>query len=125
MLRQQRRFFRSVLIATDLIVVVGAGVAAYGLRFNTLMELSPPVGDATSHTYTTHAIPMEFAAPIMMLAMMWVGQYRARRDERFFLEAGAIVKGVAVGLGLTITIAVVTFVKREKALKAIKGEMTS
>ena len=104
MLRQQHRFFRSVLVAADLVLVVGAGVAAYGLRFHALVDVSPPVWEAVTPAYTTHAIPMEVAVPIMMLALMWVGQYRPRRDERFFLEAAAIVKGVAVGVGATIVI---------------------
>lgn len=102
MLRQQRRFFRSVLIGSDLAVVVAAGVAAYGLRFYAFAGVRPPAGGDESFAYSTHAIPMEFAAPIMMLALLWVGQYRPRRDERFFLEAGTIVKGVAIGLGATI-----------------------
>ncbi len=102
MLRQQHRFFRSVLIGSDLALVVAAGVAAYGLRFYVLAGVLPPAGGAESHAYSTYAIPMEFAAPIMMLALLWVGQYRPRRDERFYLEAGTIVKGVAIGLGATI-----------------------
>ena len=102
MLRQQHRFFRSVLIGSDLALVVAAGVAAYGLRFYVLAGVLPPAGGAESHAYSTYAIPMEFAAPIMMLALLSVGQYRPRRDERFYLEAGTIVKGVAIGLGATI-----------------------
>ncbi len=102
MLKQQHRFFQSILIASDLALVVAAGVAAYGLRFYTFADVSRLGAGGESHAYSTHAIPMEVAAPIMMLALLWVGQYRPRRDERFFLEAGAIVKGVAVGLGATV-----------------------
>ena len=103
MLRQQHRFFRSVLIASDLALVVAAGVAAYGLRFHALVEAIPPRSEST-FAYATHAIPVEVAAPIMLLALLWVGLYRPRRDERFHREGGAILKGVAIGLVATIVI---------------------
>ena len=79
MLRQQHRFFRSVLIASDLALIVAAGVAAYGLRFHALAEAIPP-RDESTFTYATHAIPVEVAAPIMLLALLGVGLYRPRRE---------------------------------------------
>ncbi len=78
-------------------------MASYFLRFVTLAGVIPPE-DAGTITYGTHAIPLEFVAPIMLLAMVWVGQYRPRRDERFYLEAGMIIKGVVVGLAATIVV---------------------
>jgi len=63
----------------------------------------PPRGQ-NSFTYSTHAIPLEFAAPIMLLAMLSVGLYHPRRDERFHIEACAILKGVAIGLVAMIVI---------------------
>ncbi len=103
MLRQQHRFFRSVLIAADLALIVSAGVAAYGLRFHALVEVIP-LRNESSVTYSTHAIPVEFAAPIMLLALLGVGLYRPRRDERFYREAGTILKGVAIGFVAMIVI---------------------
>ncbi|MHC4320202.1 MAG: exopolysaccharide biosynthesis polyprenyl glycosylphosphotransferase [Planctomycetota bacterium] len=100
MLRQQHRFFLSVLMAADLMIVFLAVGLAYVLRFELLAGLIPPKG--ANFDYFTHAIPVELAAPIMMLAMLWAGQYRPRRDQRFYLEAAAIIKGTAVGLGATI-----------------------
>ncbi len=101
MLREQHRFFLSVLILADFVLIVLAGVSAYALRFEVLTDVIPP-SDIGAITFRTHAIPMELAAPVMVLAMFWAGQYRPRRDERFHLEAGAIIKGVVVGLAATI-----------------------
>ena len=100
MLRKQHRFFRSVLMAADLTIIVFAVVAAYFLRFKLLADLIPSKDAVVS--YPNLAIPLEVAAPLMMLAMLWAGQYRPRRDQRFHLEAAAILKGTAVGLGATI-----------------------
>jgi len=87
-------------MAADLMIVILAVVLAYVLRFELLVGLLPPKG--ANFDYFTHAIPVELAAPIMMLAMLWAGQYRPRRDQRFYLEAAVILKGTAVGLGATI-----------------------
>ncbi len=103
MLREQHRFFRSVLIGADLALIAACGVASYFLRFVTLAGVIPPA-DVGPISYGTHAIPVVFTAPIMLLAMVWVGQYRPRRDERFYLEAGVIIKGVVVGLAATIVV---------------------
>jgi Undecaprenyl-phosphate glucose phosphotransferase len=100
MLRQQHRFFLSVLIGADLIIVILAALVAYALRFELLTGLIPP--QVAEPDYFKHAIPVELGAPIMMLAMLWAGQYRPRRDQRFYLEGAAIIKGTAVGLGGTI-----------------------
>ena len=103
MLREQHRFFRSVLIASDLALIVAGGIAAYWLRFHVLIE-AIPAPESGPFSYATHAIPLGIAAPIMLAAMVWAGQYRPRRDERFFLEAGAVIKGIVVGLGVTIIV---------------------
>ena len=87
-------------MVADLVIIMIAAVGAYYLRFEILVGIIPPIGD--EFDYFTHGLPVELAAPIMMLAMMWAGQYRPRRDQRFSLEAAAIIKGVAVGLGVTI-----------------------
>jgi Undecaprenyl-phosphate glucose phosphotransferase len=100
-LRQQHRFFRSVLVAADLALICGSAVASYFVRFGLLADLAP-VRDPGAVTFATHALPVEAAAPIMLLAMMWAGQYRPRRDERFHREAGAILKGTAAGVAATV-----------------------
>ena len=82
---------------------MAAGPAAYWLRFHALAGVIVPRGES-SFTYSTHAIPLEFAAPIMLLALLGVGLYRPRRDERFFREAGAVLKGVAFGFVAMIVI---------------------
>lgn len=105
MLREQHRFFRSVLIAADLSIVVGAAAAAYALRFHSLADWRPPL-DA-SWSYRTHAIPVLIAAPLMLASMIWARLYVPRRDQRFYAEAGAIIKAVLIGVGLTV--AAVTF----------------
>ena len=101
-LRKQYRFFLSVLVAADLVMIAIAGVLSYFLRFEFLAGIIPPKEELFS--YQTHAIPVDVAAPLMMLAMLWAGQYRSRRDERFYREASAIVKGTVAGVGLTIVI---------------------
>ena len=103
MLKEHYRFFRSVLIASDLGLIVAGGVAAYALRFHVLNDVIPPP-ESGPFTFAIHAIPLGFAAPIMLAAMIWVGQYRPRRDERFILEAGAVIKGVVVGLAAMIVV---------------------
>jgi exopolysaccharide biosynthesis polyprenyl glycosylphosphotransferase len=89
-------------MASDLVIIIAAAVGAYFLRFVILADLIPP--KEAQFGYFTHAIPVELAAPVMMLAMLWAGQYRPRRDQRFHLEAAAIIKGTAVGLGVTIVV---------------------
>jgi Undecaprenyl-phosphate glucose phosphotransferase len=89
-------------MVADLTIIVFAVVVAYALRFHALAGVIPVQGGEPD--YFTHAIPVELAAPIMMLAMLWAGQYRPRRDQRFHLELAAILKGTAVGLGVMIVI---------------------
>jgi Undecaprenyl-phosphate glucose phosphotransferase len=89
-------------MVADLLIIIAAAVLAYALRFIVLTDVIPP--KEAVHAYYTHALPVELAAPIMMLAMLWAGQYRPRRDQRFYLELGAIIKGTAVGLGATIVV---------------------
>lgn len=99
MLRQQHRFFRNLLIAADAILVVAATILAYSIRFYILDEWIPPRG---IHRYANHAVPFLIAVPLIIGAMMSAGLYRARRDQRFFFEAVAILKAVAIGLLLTV-----------------------
>jgi len=99
-LRERARFFRSVLIASDTIVVSAATVSTYFLRWGPLRDVfPPPENDALS--YGSHAIPVLTAAPIMLLVMMWAGLYAPQRDQRFYREAGNILRAVVVGVGLT------------------------
>ena len=88
MLKEHYRFFRSVLIASDLGLIVAGGIAAYALRFHALIDVMPPPEDGP-FTFATHGIPLGLAAPIMLAAMVWVGQYRPRRDELFIRAAGS------------------------------------
>ena len=99
-LRRQHRFFRSVLMACDLAIIIAAAVLAYFLRFEVLGEIIPPKESVTS--FQVHAIPIWLVWPLMWLAAVCVGLYKARRDQRFYREAVAILKAVLLGLGLTI-----------------------
>jgi Undecaprenyl-phosphate glucose phosphotransferase len=98
-LRQQHRFFRNLLIAADAILIVAATILAYCIRFYILDDWIPPRG---VHRYANHAVPFLIAMPLILGSMMSTGLYRARRDQRFFLEAVAILKAVAIGLMLTV-----------------------
>jgi Undecaprenyl-phosphate glucose phosphotransferase len=81
-------------MTADGTIIIIASVLAYLIRFHWM-----PVAD--KGTYITHAIPIPATLPIVMLSMMCVGLYRARRDQRFYHEAYAILKGLAVGVVLT------------------------
>ena len=100
MLRQQHRFFRNVLMACDLAIIIAAAVLAYFLRFHALSDIIPPKESVTS--FQVHAIPIMVVWPLMWLAAIGVGLYKPRRDQRFYREAATIVKAVLLGLGLTI-----------------------
>jgi Undecaprenyl-phosphate glucose phosphotransferase len=102
MLRQQHRFFRSVLIVSDLLVVATSAVAAYVVRFQLLSRIEGLKPPDSTWSYATHAIPVLVAVPIMLGAMLWAGLYQPRRDQRFYGEAAAIVKASLLGVGLTI-----------------------
>jgi exopolysaccharide biosynthesis polyprenyl glycosylphosphotransferase len=102
MLREQHRFFRSVLIAADLVVVASAVALAYWIRFDLLSRVSALRPPESSWSYATHGIPILAAAPLMLVAMLWAGLYQPRRDQRFHGEAAAIVKAAVVGVGLLI-----------------------
>lgn len=99
MLRKQHRFFRSVLIASDGVLIGFAAVAAYYLRFHVLTQWYPAFDKPT---YPSHSVPILVATPLMLGAMLWAGLYRARRDQRFFYEAVAISKAVVIGMLLAI-----------------------
>lgn len=93
-LKTQHRFFRSVLILADGMIIIVASVLAYVVRFHILPDAEPSA-------YATHAIPVLATLPIVLLSMMWVGLYQARRDQRFFSEAYTILKGLVIGVLLT------------------------
>ena len=100
MLKQQNQLFRSVLVAADSLIIVFAAVLAYLVRFKLLGDvLGMP---AERSAYATHAIPVFVATPLMLIAMLWAGLYTPRRDQRFFREAGAILKSVVVGISAII-----------------------
>lgn len=109
MLRTQHRFFRSVLIATDTIIVSAAAVLAYTVRFTVLADVVP-FGPDEVVTYQTHAIPVLTAVPIMLICLMWCGLYLPRRDQQFYREAGTIVRAVAIAVVLTF--ATISFFSR-------------
>jgi len=100
-LKQQHRFFRSILIAADGVILIAAAILAYFVRFDVLSHWYPPPTSAPI-TYQTHAIPVLATLPFMLIAMMWCALYKPRRDQRFYGEAWDIVKAVAIGVGLTI-----------------------
>jgi Undecaprenyl-phosphate glucose phosphotransferase len=98
-LRKQHRFFRSVLIALDAALIVLTSVLAYWMRFS---WLSAWYVVTDKPTFATHSVPILVATPLMLGAMLSSGLYKARRDQRFFYEAVAILKSVVIGLMLTI-----------------------
>ena len=112
MLRRQHRFFRSVLIASDCVVICAAIVASFFIRFDLLAERFPPreMPDADAITFATHSIPVVAAAVIMILTMVGTGLYQPRRDQRFQREAWIILK--AIVLGVMFTVATVSFLSR-------------
>lgn len=99
MLRKQHRFFRNLLIAADTTLIVGASVLAYFLRFELLASWWPA---KDIPQYATHAVPFLICAPLMIGAMVSTGLYRARRDQRFYVEAATILKALIIGLMLSI-----------------------
>jgi len=101
-LRQRHRFFRTLLIACDSVLVATSLVLAYHLRFDLLAESVPPRGvDPAKISFAVNGIPPIAGVSIMVLAFAWCGVYRPRRDQRFALEAGAIGRGVLVGAAAT------------------------
>jgi Undecaprenyl-phosphate glucose phosphotransferase len=100
-LRRQHRFFRSVLLASDTVIITAAAVLAYFVRFGLLKDVGARPEDEIV-TYSRYAIPVLMAVPVMLLAMMWARLYQPRRDQRFYREAWDTFKAVAVGVGLTI-----------------------
>jgi Undecaprenyl-phosphate glucose phosphotransferase len=108
-LKKQHRFFRSVLVGADTVIISAAAVLAYFVRFGPLYGISAP-SPAEKITYSTHAIPVVTAAPLMLLAMLWARLYEPRRDQRFYRECGSIFRAVAVGTLLTF--ATVSFFSR-------------
>ena len=109
MLRQRHRFFRSVLMGADTLIIAGAAILAYPIRFQTLRDVLPPPGVGTgpghlaNFTYANHAIPIMVVVPLTLVAMLITGLYRPRRDQRFHHEAAAVAKAVALGVLLTVT----------------------
>ncbi|MEM7229740.1 MAG: undecaprenyl-phosphate glucose phosphotransferase [Planctomycetota bacterium] len=101
MLRQQHRFFRSVLIAMDTVIIAAAVFATYGLRFGPLERWEP--SGIADPSYIVHGFPVLAAVPLMLVALMWVGLYQARRDQRFFGEARAVITGVLLGMMLLLS----------------------
>ncbi|MCA9291446.1 MAG: hypothetical protein KDA25_09980, partial [Phycisphaerales bacterium] len=98
MLREQHRFFRSVWMCCDVVVLVAAVVLAYWTRYHFMAHNDP------SPHFRTHAIPILAYVPIMILAMIWSKLYVARRDQRFVFECGAIIRAVVIGMGVTVVI---------------------
>lgn len=94
MLKTQHRFFRSVLMLADGMIIIVASVLAYIVRFHMM-------SDAGASSYAAHAIPVSVTLPIVMLTMLWVGVYQARRDQRFFTEGYILLKGLVIGVLLT------------------------
>ncbi|TVQ53350.1 MAG: undecaprenyl-phosphate glucose phosphotransferase [Phycisphaerales bacterium] len=95
MLREQHRFFRSVLILADGCVIIAASILAYVIRFHWM------TAEPANPTYIAHGIPVLATLPIMMGAMFWAGLYRARRDQSFMGEARVIIQATVVGVVLT------------------------
>ena len=101
MLRQRARFFRTLLIVSDCLLVGAAVMAAFHVRFHLLEQSLPPLNLAGPVRYADHGIPFVAAVAAMLLAFGWCGVYRPRRDQRFAVELGAILRGVLVGTAAT------------------------
>jgi len=81
-------------MVADGMIIIAAVVLAYVVRF----QMMP---DAEPSAYASHGIPVLATLPIVMFSMLWAGVYQARRDQRFFVEAGTILKGLVIGVLLT------------------------
>ncbi|MCA9296959.1 MAG: exopolysaccharide biosynthesis polyprenyl glycosylphosphotransferase, partial [Phycisphaerales bacterium] len=101
MLRQQHRFFRSVLIAADTVIISIAVFAAYALRFGVLERWEP--SGVSNPTYIVEGLPILATVPLMLIALMWVGLYQPRRDQRYYHEAKTVFTGVALGMLLLLS----------------------
>ena len=102
LLREQHRFFRSVLVAADTVVLVAAAILAYVVRFEWLSAFEAWQPKDEFYSYQTHAIPVLTTVPLLLGAMLWSGLYLPRRDKRFYREVGAVVKAVVIGVALTV-----------------------
>ena len=102
MLREQQRFFLTVLLICDGLAIILSVVLAYWIRF-TLLGTYQPSG-ATQWAFATHAIPPLLAVPIVMVTIAWSGLYRPRRDQRLFLEALSLTRAVTIAVAVTLLI---------------------
>ncbi len=96
MLKEQHRFFRSVLVVSDLLVIVGSVVLAFHLRFYWLTAWWP-VSESLP-IFVVHGLPVLAVVPLMLIGMLWSGLYLPRRDQRFTKEAWSIIKAVVMGM---------------------------
>ncbi|MFK7960114.1 MAG: undecaprenyl-phosphate glucose phosphotransferase [Phycisphaerales bacterium] len=110
MLRQRHRFFRSLLVACDTVVVAACLILAWWVRFFVIDGHLPPTNLVGVVTFSTHGIPFFTGGVIVLAAMAWSGLYRARRDQRFVREAGSLLRAAAVGT--FVTFAFVSFFSR-------------
>lgn len=101
MLREQHRFFRSVLIALDTTVVAGAVVAAWRIRFDVLPRFLPAARVDEPAPYATHALPLLVLVPFVLFTLHWLGLYRVRRDRPFIGEAFLLARGVVIATFLS------------------------
>jgi Undecaprenyl-phosphate glucose phosphotransferase len=86
-------------MAADVTLLFAADLLAYQLRFEILASAIPPKEQVFG--FATHAIPL-VSVPIMFLVMVWADLYRPRREQRFYQEAGAIIRASLVGLAILI-----------------------
>lgn len=100
MLKQQHRFFLSVLAAADTCLLTLAVPVAYWLRFNWLRESFPPQDSAW--TSATHSLPVLAVVPLILMAMVGTGVYQPRRDQRFYREAGIMIRALLIGIVLVL-----------------------
>jgi Undecaprenyl-phosphate glucose phosphotransferase len=88
-------------MASDAVLVATSTVLAYYARFSWLTPFYPAQDQPR---FATHAIPFLLAAPVLMGTMISLGLYRARRDQRFFIEAVTILKAIAVGVMILVAL---------------------
>ena len=107
-MQKTRLIFTALLVPVDFVMIVLAGLAAYGLRFTTpLAEVLPVIFE----------IPFgEYVRILLTVAFVWIvifgvaGLYAMRNDRRFFPELVKILLACSAGV---MTIIVVMFFVRE------------
>ncbi|UCE85249.1 MAG: undecaprenyl-phosphate glucose phosphotransferase [Deltaproteobacteria bacterium] len=104
MLYRYNEIFRSTLLLTDLALVAGAWVAAYGIRFYTVLEA--PLGIPP---FAPYAQLLALILPLWFWLFRSRGLYEPQRTGSMLGEAGNVIAATTVG---TVVLVAATFFLR-------------